>query len=174
MFLTPRTNVLALDPATVTGYAHSNGQYGTWTLKGDKVQALRRYITEAYDVWGFACIAYEDANQGSRNRRTIQFHNEMAGVIKLVAADLGVFALPPFNPLSIKKETTGFGKAPKEQMVAAVERFYGIKLTQKEHDIADAIAILKMAERGYMPPKVEKKHRKKAQIRLARKQKRLF
>lgn len=47
-----------------------------------------------------------------------------------------------FYPTSIKKAFTGSGKAKKTDMIAQVRERYGLDLKPKQHDIADAIALL--------------------------------
>lgn len=148
--------ILALDPALRTGFAHSNGQRGVWLLSSDPAEhpglrmlRLCGFIRDAYKAWGFAKLACEDAGFGSRNPAVQALHNELRGAIKGTAAELGV-PVVLYVPSTIKLHTTGSGRATKDQMMAAVRTMYGVTCT--DDNVADAVAILKMAEAGVRPP----------------------
>jgi hypothetical protein len=53
--------------------------------------------------------------------------------------------LKPVPIATLKKATTGNGHAEKEEMVAAVNRIFSLTLTKKQHDEADALALLHYA-----------------------------
>lgn len=143
-------NILALDPAGNTGWAHSNGQFGTWPLSAGKASLeqqhayLERYLERAIETMGCEMLATENAGFGSHNPEVQARHNERLGVIRLVAARRKI-EMHAFNPGTIKLFATGNGKAKKPQMVAAVKRHFGITVTSD--DEADAICILELAKR---------------------------
>jgi Holliday junction resolvasome RuvABC endonuclease subunit len=140
-------NILALDPATRTGWAHSNGESGVWNLKGDLGEQhteLMRLIIQAVDEWGAHLIATENAGFGSRNPSVQAMHNERLGLIRYVANDLGC-QLVTFQPTTIKAFATGKGNADKSQMIAAAQRLLGSSVVSD--DEADAIWILELAKR---------------------------
>lgn len=142
--------ILALDPAAHTGYAHSDGHHGVWLLTrgsgefdGRRLERLREHIFAAFRDWGFEAIAFEDASFGSPNPNVQAMHNELRGVIKLVAAELDLEILGPFHPTTIKKFATGSGRADKGQMIRAAETQLGIRVD--DDNIADALFILELA-----------------------------
>ena len=142
--------ILALDPAEHTGYAHSDGHMGVWLLSdhcsrhpGARLERLRERLYEAFREWGFERLAFEDASFGSPNPNVQAMHNELRGVIKLVAAELAVDVVL-FKPSTIKKFATGSGRAEKWQMVRALKTQFGIEVT--DDNVADAMWILRMAE----------------------------
>lgn len=164
--------ILALDPATNTGYAHTNGQIGTWKLGSEQFRLLdlRRNLLQAIQTWGCDMIAFEDASYGAGGRKgeggvqwkTVVFHNELRGVIKLVAAELKI-EWKAFHPSTVKLFATGSGIAKKAQMIAAAFRHYGLKLSQDE---ADAKFILELAMKPTCWPEPKKP---KAKRRIATK-----
>jgi len=165
----PRQKILALDPANSCGYAHSSGQRGVWLL-GDpysRLQRFRNQLLQAADRWGCDLLAYEDAAFGSINPHTAAAHNELAGIIKLVAAELCV-ETRSYKPATIKKFATGSGRAQKPQMIRACETILGLRVTSD--DEADAIWILEMAKQNYLPAASAKKRT----ARRAKKAPRLF
>jgi len=62
------------------------------------------------------------------------------GVIMLSAAEHDV-PVTSYAATSVKKTVSGHGRAPKEQMQAAVCHHLGLKTTPEPHDVADALAI---------------------------------
>lgn len=62
------------------------------------------------------------------------------GVIMLAAAERGI-PVTSYSATSVKKTISGHGRAPKEQMQAAVCRHLGLKQAPEPHDVADALAI---------------------------------
>lgn len=62
------------------------------------------------------------------------------GVIMLSAAEHEV-PVTSYSATSVKKTVSGHGRAPKEQMQAAVCHHLGLKTTPEPHDVADALAI---------------------------------
>jgi Holliday junction resolvasome RuvABC endonuclease subunit len=160
---------LALDPASVTGYAHSNGKFGVWQLTrssepdGGRLVRLRNNIHKCYEAWGIDKIVFEDASFGSNNRNTAASHNELRGIIKMVAAELKC-ATQAINPGSLKAWATGDNHAPKPKMIAAVERFLGIVV--EDDNAADALLLLEYARQGIKPaakkPKSKRRRGSKA------------
>lgn len=164
----PELQILALDPASKCGFAHSNGQSGTWDLGGGdtgaRLAVLRTRIFEAAGAWGVKMIAFEESSLGAGSgggKRKIQwhvivFHNQLRGVIEQAAVELGV-PKQPYNPLTIKAQVAGSGRAKKDQMMRAVKLWTG--KTPRDDNEADAIAVLIMADSGFVPVKKAKKKR---------------
>lgn len=141
-------NILALDPAATTGWAHyPSGEHGTWHLNEHARLSdfYERLVAIHKRLGPFTKIAQEDASFGSHNPHTQLRHNELRGVIGLVAQQLGI-PVVAYKPNSIKLFLTGHGNASKEQMIRACAVRLGINVLY--HDEADAIAILEMAKQG--------------------------
>jgi Holliday junction resolvasome RuvABC endonuclease subunit len=143
--------ILALDPANRCGFAHSNGRRGVWELKrktdkhpGARLVRFYKHLTAAVQAWGCDLIASEDASMGSRHENVKAMHNELRGIIHLVAAKHGC-EVKLFSPGQIKSHACDDGFAEKHQMIAAVKRHFGI-VTQ-DNDEADAIWVLDLAKR---------------------------
>jgi len=140
--------ILALDPASVTGYAWSDGtrrEHGVWILGTEthRLMALESRLEEHLTRLPCDLIAFEDASFGSPNPNVQAMHNELRGVIKLVASRRHIrFVL--FHPTTIKAFATGSGRAKKPQMMAACKRLLGI--TPSDDNEADALWILELAK----------------------------
>lgn len=170
--------VVAIDPATITGACWTDGRTvdrKTWTLtrgnRGKAVNELGRLLRDFIVANGCDLIAYEEASFGSNNRATAAYHNGLRGVIEGVAAE---FNLPtwPYTPSNIKAQTTNNGKATKEQMMKAVETFYGIQCANDNE--ADAVAIAMLAVRGVKPAGMVKRAVRKRLKKLEKRQLRAF
>ena len=138
--------ILGLDPAAQCGVAHSDGMCVTWRLTdskdkhpGRRLERFRRLLYTAKRDLGIDVIGFEDAAFGSNNLHTGAMHNELKGIIKLVAAE---WDIPCFSwtPSHLKKWLTGSGRATKEQMIEAVSSRFGIKTD--DDNIADAITVM--------------------------------
>lgn len=148
--------ILALDPAAATGFAWQDTDspdlplYGVWQLtrgdgehSGRRLERLRTKIYDVHRARGVDRIAFEDASFGSHNPSTQALHNQLAGVILLVASELSIPA-SAVGPSRLKKFTTDDGRAKKNAMKAAVERHLGIRTD--DDNIADALAVLLWAK----------------------------
>lgn len=156
-------NILALDPAENTGWAHSNGEFGVFRLRlqgsplGDQHARLERFLEAAISDFGCDAIATENAGFGSPNPEVQARHNERLGVIRLVAARHGI-KVQTFQPSTIKSFATGDGHAKKPAMVAACKRLLKVAVTSD--DEADAVWILELMKRPDCWPKPAEKKRK--------------
>lgn len=143
--------ILALDPAMHCGFAHSDGYSGVWRLDvigtghpGLRLIRLRDLLLGAHREWGFDVIAYEEASFGSPNQNVKALHNELRGVIRMVAAEVGCKPVDGYAPTTIKKFATGSGNADKAQMVAAWARHHPGRPVTDDNE-ADALWLLEMA-----------------------------
>lgn len=163
--------ILALDPASRCGFAHSDGHCGVWNLGSGplRLTSLDTLLTKALATWPVDVLAYESATFGSHHLHAMRRHNELAGVIELVATR-HLIKTWCFNPSQWKAIALTSGRLDKQGVMRALELVYGITVT--DPDIADAIGILKCAERG-APPESKRKQRKAAERRL-KKMPRLF
>lgn len=161
-------NVLAIDPAQRSGWAWSDGirrWSGIWLLGKTRGMSLACFIREKVEQLPTDVIAFENAGFGSRNPAVQALHNELAGVIKCVAEELGLRCWA-FNPGTWKRLALGRGKLPKgeagkKRVKELLRIHHGIEET--DSDVADATGILLAAQQG--PPPLPKK---KAAKRLAK------
>lgn len=174
--------ILALDPATKTGYATSNGEVGTLDLTNAKCKltALEGFVLKVHSNTPIHLLAYEVASFGAGYRkgkgmqmRTMAFHNELRGVLKKVAHQIGARTLE-VHPSSVKKFATGNGKATKEDMIRRAEAEFRVR--NITGDEADAIWIREFAKQAEKRPAEFRtpKDRKKFARKIAKKQPRLF
>jgi hypothetical protein len=84
----------------------------------------------------------------------------LKGSIDGLAAELNLPVLR-YHPSTIKMLTTGSGRASKEQVMACVERRYGIKCNNFDESDAVAVAMLVVQGWGCLPPSVAKRAAKK-------------
>lgn len=143
-------NILGLDPAAHCGWAHSVGHCGVFELvnrtdrhPGTRLERLRAQLYGIKRSLGVDLIAFEDAAFGSINPHTAAMHNELRGVIKLIASEWSV-PVELYKPTQIKKWLTGNGNAKKNQMIRFVESMFGLRTN--DDNVADAVAIMEMAK----------------------------
>jgi len=149
--MTGYAHILALDPAKVTGAAHSSGYLDVWRIgqhesehRGKQFARMRRNIHDIARTLGIDFIAFEDAAAGSHKWNTQRFHNQLAGIVILCAAELEV-PFRTYKPNTIKKFATGNGRADKSQMIASAQQQLGIN--PPDDNAADALWILELAKR---------------------------
>jgi len=142
--------ILALDIASLTGWAHSLGSSGVWLLKPKKDESggirLIRFANKLKwlkKALGIDIIAYEAARHGGRATRGLVTHSELQGVVKALSEELE-YEYKGYSPTAIKKFATGNGKASKEDMIKAACKFSGRNITDDNE--ADAICLLEMAK----------------------------
>ena len=164
-------NILALDPAQRCGFAHSTGPVGVWELGSgpQRLDVMETRLVKALQDWPTSVIAYESATFGSHHLHTMRRHNELAGVIELVAARYHLRCWT-YNPMQWKASALGHGKLDKEGVMRMLRVLYGLEIT--DPDMADAVGILRAAMRGEPPP--SKRKQRSTQRKLAKKDKRLF
>lgn len=115
--------ILALDPATNCGWAHSDGAAGTWDLsvRRDESSGMRliRLRGKLNDFFGMTdLVVFEAArNCAPRMQGALVVQAELQGVIKLWC-EANKIEYRGFSPSEIKKHATGKGNANKEAMVA--------------------------------------------------------
>ncbi len=113
-------NVLALDQATVTGWAVGlhHGKVinsGTWDLKprtgesmGMRTVRFRSKVQEILDAYPIDVIVYE--RPAGRNIRAIQVSSELVGQIHTLCLDRGL-EYASYSPGEVKKHATGKGNS---------------------------------------------------------------
>jgi Holliday junction resolvasome RuvABC endonuclease subunit len=139
-------NVLALDPATNCGWAHSSGQCGTWNLgakrdesKGIRLVRLRRNLDLLKKELGVDAVCFESA-RNTRHRGALVVQSELQGVIKMWCEDNSV-EYSGYSPTEIKKHACGKGTANKDQMIDAAKSKWPERLI-RDDNTADACWLL--------------------------------
>lgn len=138
-----RENVLALDIATVTGYATADGG-GEWDFHDNMLRNGNRKFRHFYDtVYDFIVehnitrIVVEDvtaggAQGGYRTSVSLAFWH---GILNLICDELEIPRPSSVNLSTIKKFATGNGKADKGQMIKACKDKWGrIPVSDNEAD----------------------------------------
>lgn len=163
--------LLAIDPATLCGFACENGKVGTWPLKRggrSHLVELERLLLRGINEWRVDRIAAEDAAAGSwkregehfgGNTKTAAFHNQLLGVIKLVCGRLNI-PLLVLNPATIKAFATKKPYANKAKMREFLRLHFSheYEIDKLDDNAVDAIWILKYATANpYGPPKKKKR-----------------
>lgn len=164
-------NILALDPATRTGFAHSDGAHGVLNLddcslfRMGRLRFLRRWLREFHADHPFDVLAYERASFGATGGYGKEFHGQLSGVLELVADELGARTIAA-SPATIKA-LAGGGRFGKEDMIRAARLKLGIRTTSS--DEADALWILEWAKQNpYGARKAGKAPAKRAKARQGR------
>ena len=147
-------HILAIDPATHCGWAHSNGIRGTWDLSirrdesaGMRLIRLRGKLNEIKNIAGVDLLVFEAArNAGPRMQGAVVVQSELQSVIKVWCEDSRI-QYRAYSPSEIKKFATGKGNAGKTDMIDAAERRFGTMFQDREHDLVDALWLLELAIR---------------------------
>ena len=151
--------ILAVDQATITGWAHSDGAYGIWDLriKKDESNGMRliRFeckLREVYNGPGIELIVFETVSVASgkrANMESFKFGAKLQAIIERFCEENEVECCS-FHLNTIKKHALpGKGKRDKAAMVAAAK----VKWPDKEiidDNVADALWILDLAQEDYM------------------------
>lgn len=138
--------ILALDPATACGWAHSSGISGTWDLSvrrdesaGMRLVRLSGKLNELLRTVGVDLVAYEAArNAGPKMQGALVVQASMQGVIVHWCEENGI-EYRGYSPSEVKKHATGKGTANKELMLATARERFGDVADDNQ---ADALWIL--------------------------------
>jgi Holliday junction resolvasome RuvABC endonuclease subunit len=150
------TRILALDPSTRTGWAHSCGQSGVWDLsirrdesKGMRLIRLRGKLNEIRAAVGVDLVVYEAARHAApKMQGALVVQAEIQGVIVLWCEDNHIQYVG-LSPSEIKKHATGKGNAGKDQMLAAAKaKWPDMEIVDDNN--ADALWILDLARQRYL------------------------
>ena len=152
--------ILAIDQATRTGWAHSNGACGVWdfSIRKDESSGMRLIRFEAklsliFNGPGIDLIAFEAVTAGGGPRANfdaIKLATKLQAVIERFCEEKGI-ACCSFNLMAIKKHAIPEKgkKRDKAAMLAAAK----VKWPDKEiidDNVADALWILDLAQEDYM------------------------
>jgi Holliday junction resolvasome RuvABC endonuclease subunit len=148
-------NILALDPATNCGWAHSCGSSGTWDLStrrdesgGMKFIRLKSKLEEIRKGVGVGMLVFEAARHAAPQMQGALVHQaELQGVIKTWAEE-NLIIYRGYSPMEIKKHATGKGNANKLAVVIAAKvKWPGFNGDDNEAD-AKWLLDLAMSEYG--------------------------
>ena len=139
-----RTQLLALDVATTTGYYSLHGS-GAWNFSerlarngGRQHKAFRDTLMEFITEYGIRKIVAEDISV-NKHFTDIKKLSEFRGILLEVCDELGL-PEPEFVHVSaLKKFATGNGRATKPEMMAACRNCY--RFEPRSHDEADAFLL---------------------------------
>lgn len=146
-----RKVILAIDPATKTGWAVSTDNFGLLNLsrKRDESTGLsllkfEKFLQQMFEFAGPSLVAYE--KPGGRNYAGIVSHAKLVGEIEKFCEKKGIPCVG-FSASEIKKHATGKGNSGKPEMVKSAQ----VKLNYvgEDDNIADALWIRDLAENIY-------------------------
>lgn len=150
-----RARILALDPATHCGWAHSGAGAGTWDLSVRKDESggmrLIRFRAKLNEVLaadgGLDLVVYEGARfVGFRGGdRALRTQAQLEGVLLTWCEDKGL-QYRAYSPAEIKKFATGKGNAKKDVILATARRAWP---ECKDDNEADARFLLELARKEY-------------------------
>lgn len=142
-------NILAIDPATETGWAVINGpvtHFGIWNLKKHKDESVgmrllrfHSHLREVCSKMGVNLIAYE--KPGGRNYQGIINHAKLVGVIEKFC-EYNALDYRGFSASEIKKHATGKGNSNKPAMIKAARE--KLRYEGDNENEADALWILSL------------------------------
>ena len=144
--------IIALDLATRTGYAHSDGPRGVWRFRtashGHTLADMLESIENLIASHGCATIAAEAPIWHPKHPTGALIKIQHGATAKIAAARIGAHYIE-YTPAQIKKLTTGNGSATKADMMRAVQMLYAV--TPTDDNEADAIALLNIVLDGIPP-----------------------
>jgi Holliday junction resolvasome RuvABC endonuclease subunit len=143
-------NILAIDPATKCGWAHTSGPSGTWDLsiRRDESAGMRliRFRAKLIEVGmsGVDLVVYEAARHAApKMQGALVVQAELQSVIKVWCVDHRI-EYRGYSPSEIKKHATGKGNAKKDDMMSAARAKWPAKAIRDDNE-ADALWLLDMA-----------------------------
>lgn len=145
--------ILAIDPATKCGWAHTVGQSGTWDLSirrdesaGMRLIRFEGKLTEIRESVGVQLVVFEAARNCAPNMQgALVVQSEIQGVLK-VWCEKNKIEYRGYSPAEIKKHATGKGNANKKAMISAAKIKFGSSIVDDDDDNqADALWLLDLA-----------------------------
>jgi len=141
--------ILAIDPATRSGWAISVNTYGTWDLKtrkdeswGMKLVRLRSKLTELFQAYPtIKIIVYE--RPAGRNTQAIITQSKIIGIIESFCQE-NKLEYRAYSAGEIKRHATGKGNCGKPEMIKAAKQKY--KYEGNDDNEADALHLLHLAK----------------------------
>jgi Holliday junction resolvasome RuvABC endonuclease subunit len=150
--LTKKIRILALDPGTHCGWAHSSSGSGTWDLSvkqdesgGMRLYRLQRCLIDQF-TQGTDLVVFE-ASRNLKYGNAVRVAGQIQGVIELVCTNFSV-EYRGYSPKEVKKHATDNGNADKTKMLAAAKKKWPkVKFVDDNH--ADACWLLDLAVSQY-------------------------
>ena len=141
-------SILALDPSTKCGWAHSCGQSGTWDLTirrdestGMRLLRLRGKLKEILESVGVDVVVFEASRHAApKMQGALVVQAEFQSVIKVWCHDNDV-EYRGVSPSEIKKHATGKGNCGKPEMIKAAKEKWPDKKIKDDNE-ADSLWIL--------------------------------
>ena len=141
--------ILAIDPATECGWAHSNGSGGTWNLSvrkdessGMRLIRFEAKLMEVINSVGVEVIAFEvpSVARGKKaNLNGLKLGTKLQAIIERITESTDGMESIGKNLSEIKKHATGKGNASKDDMLVAARERFG-EVVDDNH--ADALWLL--------------------------------
>ena len=138
--------ILAIDPASMLGWAISNTLYGTWDLKtrrdesmGMKLLRLNFKLKEIYSLEKFDLLVYE--RPAGRHAASIIHQAKLIGEMERWC-EKNHIAYRAYSATEMKKFATGKGNAGKPMMIEAAQKKLGY--TGNDDNEADALWLLNL------------------------------
>lgn len=148
----PNIKILALDIASVTGWAISRTEYGTWDFKtrkdesmGMKLIRFRSKLNEVNELMNFNLIVYE--RPAGRFKNSIIHEAKLIGLVEEWCESKGI-AYRSYSATEIKKFATGKGNAGKPLVIKAAKE--KLNYTGNDDNEADALWLLELAKKDLL------------------------
>lgn len=139
-------NILALDPARRTGYAHTSGDRGVIDIgTTNAVAHLFNFVMKFHALHPFTILAVEHAMRSANNFNTAEVHAEYSGVLKLAASQLDC-QFVQVHAMSLKAWAAHSGRAKKGDMRKWCRVHYSLDIADDNE--CDAFLLLKYVEAG--------------------------
>ncbi len=154
--------ILALDPATKCGWAHSAHVSGEWDLNpgrdddwGSRLVLFVSRLNSILGQYGIEMVVYEAARHAAPKMQGALVRQAMIqGALVHWCSENGI-AYRGYSPSQIKKRATGKGNASKAKVVAAaLERWPELAGMLTGDNEADALWLLDLARADYAPSMV--------------------
>lgn len=147
--------ILAIDPATKCGWAHSCEISGTWDLSvrrdesaGMRLIRFRGKLNEIARDVGVDLVVYEAARHAApKMQGALVIQAMIQGVLVSWCEDNSI-EYRGVSPSEVKKHATGRGNAGKDLMVQAAKERWPERPIKDDNE-ADALWILDLAEQTY-------------------------
>lgn len=135
--------ILFLDLANKTGWAHSNGDSGVWTLckRGDNPMMRLMILSNKLSMIRFGLgvdLVFAEAVHVRFANAAVSLA-ELHGAVGLWCATNAITFRNDIRPTSIKKIATENGRASKSDMIQAARQFTGQRIVDDNE--ADAVCL---------------------------------
>lgn len=143
--------ILAIDPATKTGWAVSKLLSGSEDFKprngessGYKLIKFKNFFNKLIETEKIELVVFERA--GGRFKNDIMSHAKFIAIIEIICIEKGI-DYKPYSSGEIKMHATGKGNAKKPDMIKAAIRLF--KKPIQDDNEADALCLLSLAQKDH-------------------------